>query len=106
MDILQERAQVVQQVIDLTTGSDTSKIVSNIQDLKTHIGYFIRQRAAEAIAELMDKYENMEQIEPLALKVLAENNIILFDTDRFFNDINRMDVSKKIILNKIDKYEL
>ena len=106
MDILQERAQVVQQVIDLTTGSDTSKIVSNIQDLKTHIGYFRRQRAAEAIAELMDKHENMEQIMPLALKVLADNSIILFDTDRFFHDINRMDVSKKIILNKIDKYEL
>lgn len=106
MDILQERAQVVQQVIDLTTGSNTAQIVSNIQDLKTHIGYFRRQRAAEAIAELMDKHESMEQVEPLALKVLAENNIILFDTDSFFHDINRMDVSKKIILNKIDKYEL
>lgn len=106
MDILQERAQVVQQVIDLTTGSNTEQIVSNIQDLKTHIGYFRRQRAAEAIAELMDKHESMEQVEPLALKVLAENNIILFDTDSFFHDINRMDVSKKIILNKIDKYEL
>ena len=40
MDILTERQQVVQRLIDLTTGSDTEKIMQMIMNLLKVADYF------------------------------------------------------------------
>lgn len=105
MDILQERAQVVQQVIDLTTGKDTHVIKENIEELKSHLRHYRRQRAASVIAELMEREGDMADIEQDILRTLAANGIILTDTDAFMDDINRMDCNKFIIINQIKKHE-
>lgn len=107
MDILQERAQVVQQVIDLTVGRDTAQIAENIAELKGTLRHFRRRRAASVITELMEREGDMDMsdIEPLALQALAANGITLADNDAFFEDINRMDVNQYIIINKIRQHE-
>ena len=105
MDLLQERAQVVQQVIDLTTGRDTEQIAESIAELKGTLMHFRRQRAASVIAELMERDVDMSDIEPDILRTLAANGITMTDTDAFIDDINRMDCNKYIIINQIKKHE-
>jgi len=105
MDILQERAQVVQQVIDLTVGRDTAQIAENIAELKGTLRHFRRQRAASVIAELMERDGDMSDVEPMILRTLAANGITLADNDAFFEDINRMDCNNYIIYNQIRKHE-
>ena len=107
MDLLQERAQVVQQVIDLTTGTDTQRITNNIKQVKSMLIAYRRKECAEYIAELMTREGDMDMadIEELSLRKLSANGFTLTDPDGFFEDINRKDVNFSIVLHKIYKYE-
>lgn len=59
--------------------------------------------AAERISAIMDMDLDMSEIEPMCNRVLNQYDIFIDDHDKFYEDINRMDINAKIIEQIIEE---
>ncbi len=56
MDLLQQRAEITQEVIDLTTGRDTAQIAENIKELRRMVQQIKQKQPADGMS--VRRYEN------------------------------------------------
>lgn len=81
--ILEKRTQLVQRVIDLTTGSDTNQIIANMNYLERVISDLERQQPKDGLKLIVKKTQAPAELHTLSLMADA---FFSSENDEFRND--------------------
>ena len=81
--ILEKRTQLVQRVIDLTTGSDTNQIIANMTYLERVISDLERQQPKDGLRLIVKKTQCPAELHTLSLMADA---FFSNEYDEFRND--------------------
>lgn len=81
--ILEKRTQLVQRVIDLTTGSDTNQIIANMNYLHSVISDLERQQPKDGLKLIVKKTQAPAELHTLGLMADA---FFSSENDEFRNE--------------------